>query len=197
MITNRISTFCVQNGINESIPNLQLFFFFFFFFYESIHFMTGSERSSYICRIWISWYLLFQISISTLSNCSEFCVEHWLLCCDLSCKWVTCWSRCKRFWKQALHISVYICCCRCHQSSTHPLQPCLNQRAGPSIHLCQERQSQSQLCAETQYAWCYLPVLVATFGFSILIFFLGGDPFSLLFLNFPISSFFLREDTSL
>ena len=45
----------------------------------------------------------FQL-VSTFSICSKFCVENWLLCCDLSCKWVTCKSGCKRFWKSALHI---------------------------------------------------------------------------------------------
>ena len=40
--------------------------------------------------------------LSTFSICSKFCVENWLLCCDLSCKWVTYRSGCKRFWKQAL-----------------------------------------------------------------------------------------------
>ena len=47
--------------------------------------------------------------VSTFSICSRCCVENWLLfffffffCCDLSCKWVTCRSGCKRFWKSAL-----------------------------------------------------------------------------------------------
>ena len=49
-------------------------------------------------------YSKFQL-VSTFSICSKFCVENWLFCCDLSCKWVTCRSGCKRFWKSALHIS--------------------------------------------------------------------------------------------
>ena len=43
--------------------------------------------------------------VSTFSICSKFCVENWLLCCDVICKWVTCRSGCKRFWKSALHMS--------------------------------------------------------------------------------------------
>ena len=46
----------------------------------------------------------FQL-VSTFSICSKFCVDNWLLCWDLNCKWVTCRSGCKRFWKWALHIS--------------------------------------------------------------------------------------------
>ena len=49
------------------------------------------------------FYSEFQL-VSTFSICSKFCVENWLLCCDLICKWVTCRSGCKRFWKSALHI---------------------------------------------------------------------------------------------
>ena len=52
-------------------------------------------------------YSKFQL-VSTFSICSKFCVENWLLCSDLSCKWVTCRSGCKRLWKQALHISSII-----------------------------------------------------------------------------------------
>ena len=37
------------------------------------------------------FYFKFQL-VSTFSSCSKFCVENWLLCCDLSCKWVTCRS---------------------------------------------------------------------------------------------------------
>ena len=48
-------------------------------------------------------YSKFQ-SLVTFSIWSKFCVEIWLLCCDLICKWVTCRSGCKRFWKSALHI---------------------------------------------------------------------------------------------
>ena len=33
------------------------------------------------------FYPKFQL-VSTFSICSTFCVENWLLCCDLSCKWV-------------------------------------------------------------------------------------------------------------
>ena len=49
------------------------------------------------------FYFKFQL-VSTFSICSKFCAENWLLCSDLSCKWVTCRSGCKRFWKQTLHI---------------------------------------------------------------------------------------------
>ena len=42
--------------------------------------------------------------VSTFSIWSKFCVENGLFCCDLSCKWVTCRSGCKRFWKSALHM---------------------------------------------------------------------------------------------
>ena len=45
------------------------------------------------------FYTKFQL-LSTFSICSKFCVENWLLCGDLSCKWVTCRSGCKQFWKQ-------------------------------------------------------------------------------------------------
>ena len=31
------------------------------------------------------FYSKFQL-VSTFSNCSKFCVEKWLFCCDLSCK---------------------------------------------------------------------------------------------------------------
>ena len=49
----------------------------------------------------------FQL-VSTFSICNKFCVENWLFCCDLSCKWVTYRSGCKRFWKSALHLYLYI-----------------------------------------------------------------------------------------
>ena len=49
------------------------------------------------------FYSKFQL-VSTFSICSKFCFEHWLLCCDMICKWVTRRSGCKRFWKSALHI---------------------------------------------------------------------------------------------
>ena len=75
------------------------------FLYASSNFMTGSESSPYNCRIWIFdiFYPKFQL-LSTFSICSKFCVKNWLLCCDMICKWVTCRSGCKRFWKSALHI---------------------------------------------------------------------------------------------
>ena len=78
----------------------------FVFLYACSDFMTGSESSPYNCRIWfflISSILNFNL-VSTFSICSKFFVENWLLCCDLICKWVTCRSGCKRFWKSALHI---------------------------------------------------------------------------------------------
>ena len=50
-----------------------------------------------------TFYSKFQL-VSTVSIRNKFCVENWLLCCDLSCKWVTCRSGCKRFWKSALHL---------------------------------------------------------------------------------------------
>ena len=53
------------------------------------------------------FYSKFQL-VSTFSIWSKFCVENWLFCCDVSCKWVTCRSGCKRFWKSALHISTYL-----------------------------------------------------------------------------------------
>ena len=49
------------------------------------------------------FYSKFQL-VSTFSIWSKFCVENWLFCCDLSCKWITCRSGCKRLWKSALHI---------------------------------------------------------------------------------------------
>ena len=51
------------------------------------------------------FYSKFQL-VSTLYICSKFCVENGLLCCDMSCKSVTCRSGCKRFWKSALHIQM-------------------------------------------------------------------------------------------
>ena len=55
------------------------------------------------------FYSKFQLA-STFSICSKFCVKNWLLCCDLICKWVTCRSGCKRFWKSALHLWTNKCC---------------------------------------------------------------------------------------
>ena len=57
------------------------------------------------CRIefFDTFYSKFQL-VSTFSIWSKFCVEISFFCCDLSCKWVTCRSGCKRFWKSALHI---------------------------------------------------------------------------------------------
>ena len=49
------------------------------------------------------FYSKFQL-VSTFSIWSNFCVENWLLCCGLICKWVTCRSGCKRFWKSALQM---------------------------------------------------------------------------------------------
>ena len=56
------------------------------------------------------FYSKFQL-VSTFSICSKFCVENWLFCCDLSCKWVTCRSGCKRFWKSALHMRILVIPC--------------------------------------------------------------------------------------
>ena len=55
------------------------------------------------------FYSQFQL-VSTFSICSQFCVENWLLCCDVICKWVTRRSGCKRFWDSAhlLLISISI-----------------------------------------------------------------------------------------
>ena len=78
----------------------------FVFLYACSNFMTGSESSPYNCRIWLFFdifYSRFQL-VSTFSICSKFCVENWLICCDMICKWVTCRSGCKRFWKRALHM---------------------------------------------------------------------------------------------
>ena len=78
----------------------------FVFLYTCSNIMTGSKSSPYNSRIW--FFLLsskFQL-VSTFSICSKFCVENWLLWCDLICKWVTCRSGCKRFWKSALHIFI-------------------------------------------------------------------------------------------
>ena len=63
-----------------------------------------------------NFYSKFQL-VSTFSICSEFCVENWLLCFDMSCKWVTCRSGCKRFWKSALHMKVPIF----HKPSSVPI----------------------------------------------------------------------------
>ena len=49
------------------------------------------------------FYSKFQL-LSKFSICSKFCVENWLLCCEMICKLVTCSSECKRFWKSALHL---------------------------------------------------------------------------------------------
>ena len=80
----------------------------FFFIYVQNLWQGQKAVLTIICRIWIFdiFYSKFQL-VSTFSICSKFCVENWLWCCDLSCKWVTCRNGCKRFWKSALHI-VYI-----------------------------------------------------------------------------------------
>ena len=52
------------------------------------------------------FYSKFEV-VSTFYICSKFCVENWLLCCDMICKWVTCRSGCKRFWKSALHMCIF------------------------------------------------------------------------------------------
>ena len=73
-----------------------------------IYFMTGPESSSYNFQIWIVdiFYFRFQL-VWTFSICSKFCVENWLLSCDLICKWITRRSGCKRFWKRTLHIEIF------------------------------------------------------------------------------------------
>ena len=48
------------------------------------------------------FYSKFQL-VLTFPFAVTFC-WNWLPCCDLICKWVTCRSGCKRFWKSALHI---------------------------------------------------------------------------------------------
>ena len=99
--------------IEVGLSDMQRFFnqtrlYSFVFLHVWKYFMTGQESSSYNCRIWSCWYLVFQISIvSTFLICSEFCAENWLLCCDLNCKWVICRSNRKRFWKRALHIQAW------------------------------------------------------------------------------------------
>ena len=50
------------------------------------------------------FYSKFKL-VSTFSIWSKFCVENCFFCRDLSCKWVTCRSGCKRFWKSALHFN--------------------------------------------------------------------------------------------
>ena len=37
-------------------------------------------------------FQLVLLTFSTCNVCSELCVEIWLLCFDMSCKWVTCRS---------------------------------------------------------------------------------------------------------
>ena len=69
----------------------------FVFLYVWSKFVTGSETVLTIAEFefFDIFYSKFQI-VSTFSICSKFCVENWFLCCDLSCKWVTCRSGCKR-----------------------------------------------------------------------------------------------------
>ncbi len=81
----------------------------FVFLYVCIFFMIEPESVLILIECFICWYLLVRISstvASTFFICSEFCVENWLLCCDLNFKWVT-W--CKRFWKWALQVQKNSC----------------------------------------------------------------------------------------
>ena len=71
-----------------------------FLTYVCIYLMTGPESSSY--NLLISSNPNFN-SINIFHF--ELYVKNSLLCCYLTCKWVTCWSECKRFRKQALHIN--------------------------------------------------------------------------------------------
>ena len=47
----------------------------------------------------------FQV-VLTFCICIDYFAEYLLFCCDLNCKWITCGSGCKRFWKQSsiLHL---------------------------------------------------------------------------------------------
>ena len=73
------------------------------FFFMYVHILWQGQKA--FLTIVEFDYLLFQISISIdIFHLQWICDENGLLCCDLSCKWVTCKSGCKRFGKQALQI---------------------------------------------------------------------------------------------
>ena len=90
----------------------------FVFLYVCSKFMTGSEAVLTIVELefFDIFYSKFQL-VSAFSICSKFCVENWHFCCDLSCKWVTCRSGCKRFWKSALQLL-----CELNQVTCNPIQ---------------------------------------------------------------------------
>ena len=94
---------CTQKWIEDVLePNKTLFLCFSLYVYA---FYDRLRKQSLQCKIGFCWLRTFQIStVSTLfSICSEFCVKIGHLCV-LSCRWVTCRSGCKRFWKSALLI---------------------------------------------------------------------------------------------
>ena len=64
-------------GVDRSGLGTKQDFYSFVFLYTCSNFMTGSESSSYNCRIWIFaiFYSKFQL-LSTFSICSKFCVEN-------------------------------------------------------------------------------------------------------------------------
>ena len=98
-------TFNGQNGVDRRFWNQTRLYSFLFFFMYVQNLWQGQKAVLTILEFEFVdiFYSKLQL-VSTFSIWSKFCVENWLFCCDLSCKWVTCRSGCKWFWKSALHI---------------------------------------------------------------------------------------------
>ena len=86
-------------------PNRTLFLCFSFLYVQNLWLGQKAVLIIVEFELFDIFYSKFQL-VSTFSIWSKFCVENGLFCCDLSCKWVTCRSGCKRFWKSALQLYV-------------------------------------------------------------------------------------------
>ena len=71
------------------------------FFFMYVHILWQGQKAVLTEFEFVDiFYSKFQLVLS-FPICNKFCVENWLLCCDLSYK---CRSGWKRFWKRALHL---------------------------------------------------------------------------------------------
>ena len=91
----------MQEWTEEVWNQTRLYSFVFFFFIYIYVQNLWQDHKAVLTTIEFEYFDIFFSKfqlVSTFSICNKFCVENWLFCCDLSCKWVTCRSGCKTFW---------------------------------------------------------------------------------------------------
>ena len=92
----------MQKWVEEVLESHKALFLCFFFMY--VYILWQGQKAVLTIVVYelvdilyskFQWYQHFPFAVNFAANC--------FLLCGLSCKWVTCRSGCKRFWKQALH----------------------------------------------------------------------------------------------